>query len=374
VSGDDVTADGPVTPAPARLRDSGREDDRALLRAADPPLPAGVQPAVQAAVEARIAHLARRRRPAPRRRGWFWGGLGLLAAGSALAVTGAVQHLSRRPAVTTAAPAPAAPRHKAGPDWQPLAPRQPPAPVPGPGLQSPPARRAPAAAPPGPLALAPPEAPEAPEAPARPELPPSWRPALRAPGDWPLPEEPVEAAREARPPSAPGPAVRVSREGRPDFTMTVTSNRIEGWARGSSVALRLEGRQLLGKVGDQPVSLYTRRSFATGTISGQDTGFALATTTGGAVVRGAVPGHTLRIEVGRGFLSWYPGCQARIPERTPGVYEGACADGRRVRVSLARPFLELPEMPRLIVLGILLSERDPVFPATRRDLFPTPEP
>jgi hypothetical protein len=182
---------------------------------------------------------------------------------------------------------------------------------------------------------------------------------------------PADDDAPARPAAPPPAFLRITRQGRPDIALHVTGTRIEGHARGAAVSLELEGSRLHGKIGDQPLSLFAARSQASGSIAAEETGFGLAATEGGgAIVRGGVPGHTVRIELASGHLSWYPGCDQPLPQRGAGVYQGACADGTQATVTIPGALTSWPELPRLIVLGILLTEPDPLLPPATRALFP----
>jgi hypothetical protein len=328
---------------PVRIRDDGREGDRALLRAGPPAPPPGLQDRVRRSIEQRAA--------APRSRRWWAVGLfGLLGAGTAFALgTSPGQQLLR--GLLGAPPVVEAPLESAArrPDWQPL-----PAPPPPP---PPPLTPAPSANP---------------ARPPNPEPPPRaiiLQPGLRQPpGEWSMSGATGEPDR--RPPPAPS-LLRITYRGR-TTTLRATATSIEGHLRGAAVSLRLEGANLTGKVGDQPVHLYLRNDEGGGSIAGEALGYALAPTDQGAIVRGWVPGHSVRVELSKAGLSFYPGCErALFPQSAgPGIYKGECADGQMMQVTVPPAFEAMPLFPRLVVLGLLLTDRDPVFRYQKPGLFP----
>jgi hypothetical protein len=342
---------------PERLRVAGHEDDRALLRAAEPPIPAQVKEAVRRAIEERLAGEGRRR-------SWWrlgWALAGTLVAGTALAYGVAELRASR----VGKTPAPAAQQARAGrraqgPTIEPL----PPPSERGPGL--PPA--APEREPGRPLA-----APARPAA-APPALAPNdlgWAPALR---------EPPTGAPEP-PPPAPRPAparLVISYERRQDIVLEVRGNRIEGQVRGAGVSLEVKPVELEGKIDGELVRLWMHQEIAEGSIAGHEVGFYLSPTDSGGVVRGNVPGHDVRIELRGNALSVFPGCQRPLTAQpaVPGAdgitYQGTCASGRFMRVVVPSALQRLPMMPRLIVLGMLLTERDPIFDQEEPRLLPPP--
>ena len=214
----------PSTSEPVRIRDDGREGDRALLRAGPPAPPPGLQDFVRRSIEQRAA--------APRSRRWWAVGLfGLLGAGTAFALgTSPGRQLLRDllgpPAVVEAPLESAAHR----PDWQPL---PAPPPPPPPTLTPTPAAR--------------------PLRPAKPEpSPPSviLQPGLRQPpGEWSMSGATGEPDR--RPPPAPS-LLRITYRGR-TTALRATASTIDGHLRGATVSLRFDGSRLTGKIGDQPI-------------------------------------------------------------------------------------------------------------------------
>ena len=83
----------------------------------------------------------------------------------------------------------------------------------------------------------------------------------------------------------------------------------------------------------------------------------------------------MRIEESHGELSWLPSCErplVRLPRgpAAEAVYQGTCASGRRVRLTVPDDFAALPPLPRLILLALLLTERDEAQAGQARELFP----
>jgi len=333
----------PSTDEPVRIRDDGREGDRALLRAGPPAPPPGLQDRVRRSIEQRAA--------APRSRRWWTIGLfGVLGAGTAFALgTSPGRQLLRDllgPPAVVEAPVESAARR---PDWQPL----------------------PAPPPPPPPTLTP-APPAKPPRPSKPEpLPPAviLQPALRQPpGEWSMSGAAGEPDR--RPPPAPS-LLRITYRGR-TTALRATASTIDGHLRGAAVSLKLQGARLTGKIGDQPIDLFLRNGEGGGTIAGEAIGYALAPTDQGAIVRGWVPGHSVRVELGKAGLSFYPGCERGLfPQSAgPGIYKGECADGQMMEVTVPAAFEAMPLFPRLVALGLLLTERDPVFRYQKPGLFP----
>ena len=318
------------------------EHDRALLRAAPPAPPPGLQDRVRRAIEQRAAG------GRSRRRWWAAGLFGLLGAGSAFALGTApgrqlLGDMLGAPAIVDAPVQPTA-----GPDWQPLpAPAPPPPTVPPPRPPLPP-RTGPATPPAAPTIL---------------------QPGLREPpGEWSMAGA-AEPDRRPPPPSL----VRITYQGR-TAELRATATSIEGNLRGAAVSLRLDGSRLTGKIGDQPVNLFLRHDEGRGTIAGEAIGYGLSPTDQGAVVRGWVPGHSVRVELSKGGLSFYPGCErALFPQSAgPGIYKGECVNGQMMQLELPPAFEAMPLFPRLVALGLLLTERDPVFRGRKPELFPDP--
>jgi hypothetical protein len=186
-----------------------------------------------------------------------------------------------------------------------------------------------------------------------------------------LPWPEIASRDEEAPPPAPPPRLLIQRQGRPEISVAVTADAVRGEVRGVAVDLHLTASQLTGKIDGELVNLWLlggRR--AEGTIAGQDFLFELTDTRRGHVVRGGVPGHSVRAELDPDALSFLPGCDRPLPAVAAGVYEGTCASGRTTRVSIPPALAAMPALPRLMLLGVLLTERDPILRFGDRDLFP----
>ena len=87
-----------------------------------------------------------------------------------------------------------------------------------------------------------------------------------------------------------------------------------------------------------------------------------------------MPGHSVRVELGKAGLSFHPGCERGLfPQSAgPGIYKGECADGQMMQVIVPPALESMPLFPRLVALGLLLTERDPVFRYQKPGLFPEP--
>lgn len=111
-----------------------------------------------------------------------------------------------------------------------------------------------------------------------------------------------------------------------------------------------------------------------GTIDGRESGFHLRTTPRGLLLQGAIPGHSVRLELGAEVLAFFPECEGelRAVAAGPGVigYQGTC-DGRTIRVVLPAAFSRLPAAQRMVVLALLLTETDPVLEYPVPQLFPS---
>lgn len=374
--------------APDRIRSTGSPDDQRLLRLGDPAVPPGLQVDVRRALEARIAAgRARRRVPL------VWALAGTLVAGTALAYGVREVHgwLEEVEAARTAPP-----ERSVRPAREALAPAEP---SPAPAEPAPvPADPPPTPAVGSPLPQAEVEAPQA--TPTRPRkrvpvpvarpaprpqaadpgvgLPPGWGPArqgdlnLRGGVDDGQPGDKPESPTAPPPPPGAGELV-ILREGRRDVKVFVTANRITGVVRDTPISLRVFPAQIIGKIGGQPVNVWMVGRNASGEMAGWDSGFVLTPTWQGDLLRGEIPGQTVRVEHGPDMLSWYPGCGREVPAVAPNVYEGVCDGKRRVHVVIPEALARMPALPRLILLGLLLTEKDPVFQYHWPRLFP-PEP
>jgi hypothetical protein len=332
----------PGTDDPVRMRDDGPDIGRALLRAVPPAPPPGLQDRVRRTIEQRAVA------PRSRRRWWAAGLFGLLGAGTAFALGTPPGRQLLRDLLGTP-PVVEAPMEAARPpSWQPL-------PAPPPPPQATPARP-----------------PRARPEPPPPKAPPTiLQPGLRQPpGEWSMSGA---AAPSDRPPTARPSLLRITRGGR-TVELRATATSIEGHLRGASVSLKLQGARLTGKIGDHPVDLFLPSNEGGGTIAGESLGYALSPTDQGAVVRGWVPGHSVRVELSKLGLGFYPGCERPLfPQSAgPGIYKAECADGQMMQLQLPPAFETMPLFPRLVMLGLLLTERDPVFRGQKPELFPDP--
>jgi hypothetical protein len=340
-----------------RLRVSGDAGERALLRAADPIVPPRAPERVLRRIEERLAREARGGLPRV-----AWALLALLAAGPALAYAvkrtgdarGAAGERAAAAATGQAArtPAAGAPATAPDPGAPPTAPEES-APRPAtaePRAQKPRREPAPATAP----ATAGPTTGAAPAAPV---------PAPPAPPGG-IPPAPAAAA-----PTQPS-RLSITREGRRDVALAVSDGRVWGDVRGTRVWLEIKPAEIAGKIDDERVWLWLRGESADGDMAGYPSGFVLRPTRRGHILRGSIPGQSVRLELGPGVLSWSPGCERDLPAVGPGVYEGVCASGKKARVVLPEAMQRLPPLPRAFVLGVLLTEKDPVFDDERPRLFP----
>jgi hypothetical protein len=183
------------------------------------------------------------------------------------------------------------------------------------------------------------------------------------------------AIEPVRPPSPPPPRTRlfIARSDRRDIDLEVTATSVRGQVRGRSVALTLAGNGLSGRIGDDEVIVHifgSRR--ASGSVGGRELDFFFTPTDGGWLVDVQLPELDGHVRLEAGHLSFWPGCQTELGPvaHRPGAYEGTCSDETRTRIELPTPFLT--PMARLVVLGMLLPEPEPVLRGTVRGLFPPP--
>jgi len=319
---------------PPRIRDT---EDGALLRSADAvEVPAGVQARVRVA----LAEKLETRRPAWALRVALGLG-GMLVVGGALAAVLLPSEPEATPPkieVPVQKPQPRPPQEKATP---PVEPEAPPPPV-----AAAPVRRV---------------------APAR---------AVDEPTPVATPE-PVAAAPTPVPAPVPVPApafLRVQWQGRREVALEIRKANdttfIKGTVNGVKVELQHKGALLHGHLGEDTLHLVLRGFEGGGTARGHETAFSLFETERGLLLRGTVPGHTVRVELEDKKLSWFPGCENELGAREPGVYAGACVQGRAARVELPKALFELTPMARMVLLGLVLSERDPLFDSDTTRLFP----
>jgi hypothetical protein len=343
-----------------RLNVSGDRDEQRLLQSArDVRVPDPVKDDVRRAVEQRT-----------QARGSAWRGwrLGVAAAGVLLAATAAAQGreglrriwtaLVGAPAVEAPAPRPRAalPQHVWPAQMEPPRPatlQAPPVPAPARRTLEP-ARRT---------------------AQAEPQPAPEAKP-LRRPGlDMPT----LLRAGDDKPPPQPPPAAAerlvIARSGRRDIVLGVSGNGIRGEVRGASLALAAKGSWITGQIaGDELMIHFFGSRQAEGSVGGRPLGFQFNPTERGWIVGASLPEHGGRVELDGGRLSFLPGCDrdlAAVSGRA-GVYEGTCADGAHVRIELPPSFMRMPELVRMVTLGMLLPEPDPALRSTERGLFPDP--
>jgi len=323
---------------PERLGITGTDDDRRLLRSAQSVrVPDRIKDQVRRAVELRM-------HPRPRKR--------LLLAGAGLLVA------------ATAAAAGLPPLLRA---WQSPAPppAQPAPPRPHPTIQPLPATDRPAPPAPTVAAHAPRPAPEPPQ-PAAP--PPALAPELDLRGFL---HPPVEASK---PPPPPPPArLVIERNDRKPASLEATATTVRGFVRGRSVALSLVGRELSGHIGDDAVSIHIfLNREAHGHVGGRELHFSFHPTDRGWIVEASLPDVGGQVRVEPGALAFRPGCDRDLlpVAGRPGAYEGTCSDDTRLRVEV--PATLLDPMARLVVLGMLLPEPEPMLRGQVPGLFPPP--
>lgn len=169
--------------------------------------------------------------------------------------------------------------------------------------------------------------------------------------------------------------IRISRQGRREVTLRVAGRRLDGTVGGMPFHVVVKPAEVQGHLGGEPLWMWLRGREADGHIGGRGVGFVLHETPRGHLLRGQSVGHTVRIEEAHGELSWLPSCnrpllrlpRTALPETT---YQGTCASGQRVRVTLPDAFTALPALPRLALLGLLLSEEEEVLSSRTPRLFP----
>jgi hypothetical protein len=190
-----------------------------------------------------------------------------------------------------------------------------------------------------------------------------------------LPTEAVPPVSVAAPASAPVPShLQVQWQGRRRVDLEIqkgaTSTQIKGKVNGVRVDLSITAALLYGHLDEESIHLVLRGLAAGGTARGHETGFSLVETERGLLLRGTVPGHTVRVELEDKKLSWFPGCENELHLREPGVFAGSCVQDRLATVVIPKAFTELPPLVRMILLGLVLTERDPVFDSDTTRLFP----
>ncbi len=177
-------------------------------------------------------------------------------------------------------------------------------------------------------------------------------------------------------PPSPAPArIVISRTKRKDIVLQFAEGRLRGDVRGMSLSLSITSDTVTGRLGDDELLiriLGTHR--AQGSVGGRDLGFTFNPTETGCIVGASLPEHGGRVELDVHKLSFLPGCNRDLnrDSKTPTSFAGTCADGTNVRVDLPAPFLALPELVRMVVLGLLLPEPEVDERNGRRGLFPEP--
>jgi hypothetical protein len=183
------------------------------------------------------------------------------------------------------------------------------------------------------------------------------------------------APESAQAPGELAPRLRIRHEGRPEVAIALDQDRLRGDVRGTPVDVAIERARLEGHIGGEPVLISMRRDEAEGTIGGHKVAFHLHVTPGGHLLRGTGVGHTVRLERSFGTLSWLPACDVPLLPLPRGrapvtTYQGTCASGRRVQVILPDTWDTVPPLPRMILLGLLLTEKDEILSGRGAELFP----
>jgi len=146
--------------------------------------------------------------------------------------------------------------------------------------------------------------------------------------------------------------------------------RVFGTINRTPLSIEIRKGLLVGKIGDEVVNVWLKgKEQADGSIAGYDVDFKLSATQNGYLLRGNLPGHTARLELHKGILRWYPGCENALAATSPGVYQGTCTEGKNASVVLPPSFRKLPPLARLVMLAIILTDRDPVFQDREPQIF-----
>lgn len=203
-------------------------------------------------------------------------------------------------------------------------------------------------------------------------LPPS---ALEKPGlDLPrLLRAETEIPKFSPPPASA--RIVISRAGRKDVVLQFFEGSLRGDVRGMPLNLSITADTVSGRLGDDELLiriLGTHR--AQGSVGGRDLAFTFNPTETGCIVGASLPEHGGRVELDTKKLSFLPGCSRDLKrdDQTSGSYAGICADGTKLRVDLPPSFLALPELVRMVILGLLLPEPEMEERNGRRGLFPEP--
>jgi hypothetical protein len=357
---------------PERLTTTGSDEQRALLRAARAVnVPAAAQEQVRRALDAEIAGRAPRGR---RRKLLGLGAGGVLIAATAAAAQGLGGFERLWQALEGSgggAPAQSGePRPRLA---SPVAPAAPP-PATTPAAQPGTGHRPRAQAQPSPSSPPPPQA-HTPPLPAGPREQPGldlagFRRGFPEPAGGAPP-----AAAAPPPPAAAAGSLVIGRAGRGDVVLSAAGDRLRGQVHGVPVDLHITAKRITGRIGGDEVLLWifgNRR--ADGTVGGRTLAFTFNPTRQGWIVGATLPDIGARVELDPGKLSFLPGCDRPLGAvaNSPGRYQGTCADGAAARIDLPAPFLALPPLARMVVLGMLLPERDASLPEEERALFPRP--
>lgn len=182
---------------------------------------------------------------------------------------------------------------------------------------------------------------------------------------------PAEGPVQASPPALPRPGrLLVSWPSRRGASLDVVDlygqgdalARVVGTVNRTPLSIEIRKGLMVGKIGDEVVNMWLMgKEQAGGSIAGHEVHFTVSPTQNGYLLRGNLPGHTARLEMHKGILRWYPGCENALAATSPGVYQGTCSEGKNASVVLPPAFRKLPPLPRLVLLAIVLTERDPVF-------------
>jgi hypothetical protein len=203
----------------------------------------------------------------------------------------------------------------------------------------------------------------------QPERIPEERIVLDCPSPWgpPPPSRPLVLL-----PLWPEGRVLIQEDGQRDQLLRASAHRLEGSVRGAPVDVEVQGPELSGRLAGEPVWIWLREREAWGHIGGHEVRFWLHRTPTGHLLRGEGVGHTLRFEESGGTLHWLPSCERPLERQAAGpgwetVYEGVCASGRRMRLTVTDELAKMPPFPRLILLALLLTEREEgrLFPRRR---------
>jgi hypothetical protein len=167
----------------------------------------------------------------------------------------------------------------------------------------------------------------------------------------------------------PAPTFKLENPGQRDATLLLSSPggdvvlRLMGEVEGTRVTLDVKQPLITGHIASLNVWIVVHGWEARGDIGGYPVFFTVAPTKDGEIVRGEMPGHGVRLELEPDKLSWLPGCERDLPG-VPGpvpTFEGGCVRDTWARVEVPQQILDLPSVPRMVLLAILLTDRDPIF-------------